>query len=380
MQFDANILPRSLYIHWPFCPYRCHFCPFIALAGHDSFMERYYKALKQEIISFSRCYKRPLAIDTIFLGGGTPSTWPTELLLDISGTLKEIFTLNDNLEFTIEVNPGTVNNEKLQVWQKAGINRLSIGVQSLNDQVLKLLNRHQTVESVHELLATAKTLFTNLSIDLILGLPGITIEAWKETINTVVLWPLKHISVYFLTVHENTPLYFAVKRKEMALPFSDEIMSELYEWTVKKLQENRFEQYEISNFATLGYRSQHNKSYWDHKPYKGFGLGACSFDGRSRLQNTKNLMNYLEGEINDFYESLTDEQCMLEKIMLQLRQTKGVRAHYLFSRLPLQKHDVLKRTLDDLKWRKLIQYEGDTVRLTVMGYAVEHEILLKLLC
>jgi oxygen-independent coproporphyrinogen-3 oxidase len=348
-------------------------------------MDRYYAALKKEIIYFCRVYKQRLAIDTIFLGGGTPSTWPTELLLDMSDTLKEMFTLSDTLEFTIEVNPGTVNNDKLQIWKKAGINRLSIGVQSLNDHVLKLLNRHQTVESVHQLLAAAKKLFNNLSIDLILGLPGITIEAWKETINTVVHWPLKHISVYFLTVHENTPLYFAVKRKEITLPFSDEITTALYEWTVKKLEENNFEQYEISNFANKGYSSRHNRSYWDHLPYKGFGLGACSFDGSSRLQNTKNLMNYIQGiekgeNINDFHESLTEEQYTVEKLMLQLRQAKGIQAQYLFSRLPSQKWDLLKSTLEDLKWRKLIKYEGDAVRLTVTGCAVEHEIVLKLLC
>jgi oxygen-independent coproporphyrinogen-3 oxidase len=188
---------RSLYLHWPFCPYKCHFCPFVAIASHDQYMERYHHALLKEIEQFSGNYTGSRLIETIFLGGGTPSTYPPPLLLDTFGTLIRMFTIVPHAEITIEVNPGTVNEEKLQTWKKAGINRLSIGVQSLNDGVLKNLNRHQTASSVLQLLEIASPLFENISVDLILGLPDVSPDEWKQLIQTIVTWPIKHVSVYF---------------------------------------------------------------------------------------------------------------------------------------------------------------------------------------
>ena len=148
MQYDYTVRPSFLYIHWPFCPYKCHFCNFIAIAGHDQYMEQYHYALCKELDTFFSHYSTPLAIETIFIGGGTPSTYPTNLLLDMSDKLKKAVTLSETLEFTIEVNPGTVQPEQLDRWKQAGINRISMGVQSLNDMVLKKLNRHQSSQDV----------------------------------------------------------------------------------------------------------------------------------------------------------------------------------------------------------------------------------------
>ena len=382
MHFDKHVTPRSLYVHWPFCPYRCHFCPFVALAGQDELMGQYHEALKQEIILFNADNQQPVLLETIFMGGGTPSTWPPVLLLDISGTLKKIYCIDSTTEWTLEVNPGTVDDHKLRVWKEAGINRLSIGVQSLNDTALTTLNRHQTIKSVYTLLDQAAPIFDNLSIDLILGLPGISAQAWRDTITTVVNWPIKHLSVYFLTVHETTPLYFAVQQDKIKLPFDDEQLVELYQWTVERLAEHGFEQYELSNFARAGYRSRHNQAYWQHKPYKGFGLGACSFDGRSRSQNTKNIMRYMTTlehaqEPNDFYEQLTDEQLTLESLMLALRQKQGITLAALAPKLKAPAY--LLSTVQELQQRKLLEYDGTSIRLTPAGFAVEHEVLLTLL-
>lgn len=378
----ANTDTQSLYIHWPFCPYRCFFCPFIALSGQDEFMPRYHNALKEEIITYAKEWRlksdlnsqdlnsefkknnkleanlnlidkdnnqkntnlssssfginygtrsygiRNREIKTIFFGGGTPSTYPNELLLDMFGILRSEFNLAKDCEISLEVNPGTVDLEKLKLFREVGINRLSIGVQSLNNQVLQKLNRHQKSEDVFVLLEEASKIIENLSIDLIIGLPGVSSQEWKQLIETVVTWPIKHISVYFLTVHEDTPLYFGVKRNKFILPEDDEIV-ELYYWTINRFKENGFEQYEISNFSKKGFNCKHNQAYWARDAYKGFGLGACSFDGISRTQNNKNLLTYLESLENkkpviDFSETLAPKDIWLERLMLGLRQNRGV--------------------------------------------------------
>ncbi len=205
---------------------------------------------------------------------------------------------------------------------------MSIGVQGLKDSVLNDLNRKQSSTDVFWVLDQASRLFSNISVDLILGLPGVSADEWKDLIAQVVHWPISHVSVYFLTVHEETPLYFRVKKNEFALQ-TDDHMIELYEWTVKYLARHSFEQYEISNFAKNGQRSRHNSIYWERKPYKGFGLGACSFDGASRFQNQKNLLKYLKAIETDqdtviFSEMLTAQQVHRENVMLGLRKSEGI--------------------------------------------------------
>lgn len=208
---------RSLYIHWPFCPYKCHFCPFVALASQDHLMHDYHHALMREIGEVTTLFKERQQLDTIFLGGGTPSTYPDALLLDTFDTLRKSFIFDEASEVTIEVNPGTVRKEQYVLWKSLGINRLSIGVQSMKDQVLKNLNRHQKAADVLAVLDEARHYFQALSVDLILGLPGVSSQEWKELIKCVVSWPIVHISVYFLTVHEETPLYFKVQKRVLFL-------------------------------------------------------------------------------------------------------------------------------------------------------------------
>ncbi len=382
--FDTNAAVQSLYIHWPFCPYRCNFCPFIALAGHDQYMERYHKALKQEIIAFAQARESTLPIRTIFMGGGTPSTYPVELLLDMYDTLNSVldFDVAQNREITIEVNPGTVNQEKLETWKQVGINRLSVGVQSLNTQVLQSLNRHQKVSDVYMILDEGSKRFDNLSIDLILGLPGISPDEWKELVFTVVTWPIKHVSMYFLTVHEDTPLYFGIKQQKVILP-SDDTIVELYYWTIEQFAKHGLHHYEISSFARPGFQARHNSMYWHRKPYKGVGLGACSFDGITRFQNEKNLISYLEGieqsnNVTTFCEKLTDKQIWLEVLMLGLRQNRGVALSDVTASLSDKQKNQFDKTLDDLLQAKLLRCEQDRLILNPAGLAVVNGIIVKL--
>lgn len=382
MPYNYNAQTRSIYIHWPFCPYKCNFCPFVALASHDQFMERYHNALVKEIKDFGLHYAQKLPLDTIFIGGGTPSTYPDNLLLDMCGILKDVFVFDQTSEFTIEVNPGTVRPEQLILWKSLGINRLSIGVQSLKDQLLKKLNRHQSAQDVYTVLDQAKDHFDNISVDFILGLPEITPQDWKELIEKAVTWPIKHISIYFLMVHEDTPLYFGVKKKTITLPCDDEIV-DLYYWTVEYLAAHGFEQYEISNFAKPGYYSRHNSMYWDRKPYKGFGLGACEFDGETRLQNQKNLNKYFDGiekgnDITIFSEVLTSEQVYLEKVMLGLRRAQGVSYDDLLEHLSDVQQLHVKEQIAMLTQTEFIAERQGRLILTPKGLAMENDIVVKL--
>ncbi|OQA33903.1 MAG: Oxygen-independent coproporphyrinogen-III oxidase 1 [Candidatus Dependentiae bacterium ADurb.Bin331] len=382
MHFDTTSVPRSLYIHWPFCPYKCHFCNFVALAAHDQYMADYHNALVKEIETFFSRQNSKLTIDTVYLGGGTPSTYPLPLLLDTFGTLKNAVTFSSDYEMSIEVNPGTVSDEQLVAWREMGINRISIGVQSLNEMVLKRLNRHQSTKDVGEVLEKAHRLFSALSIDLILGLPGVSAEQWKETLAQVVQWPIAHISIYFLMVHEQTPLYFGVKSNKITLPPDDEVV-DLYYWSIDYLAEHQFVQYEISNFARPGFESRHNKAYWDRVPFKGFGLGACSFDGNRRFQNEKNLMKYINNigdgkDVIDFSEQLSREQIWLETLMLGLRQKNGMVYEELINFLHDEEKERFKAQVALLCDRSLMKCENGRLQLLPRALAVENEVVEKL--
>ena len=383
MNYDCSAPTSSLYIHWPFCPYKCNFCPFVALAGHDQFMQQYHNALVKEVKKFIEDNQEKRTLQTIFMGGGTPSTYPNDLLLDMFGTLYNGFIIDKTAEISIEVNPGTVKQEQLAVWKSVGINRLSIGVQSLKDSVLRSLNRHQSAQDVEWLLKQASSSFDNISVDLILGLPEVSSDEWKELLKRVVTWPITHVSVYFLTVHENTPLYFKVQRNQVMLPPDDTII-ELYHWTVDWLAQHGILQYELSNFARPGYESKHNTVYWERLPYKGIGLGACSFDGTMRLQNEKNLMKYITEVEQKCHspiissEKLTGEQVHLEKLMLGLRRSKGIARKELLSGIKQELWEQCDKKIDILIENGFLREKDSQLVLTPKGLILENEIVVQL--
>lgn len=382
MHYDISANTKSLYIHWPFCPYRCHYCPFVALASHDPFMERYHNALVKEIKEFGKNYPQKLSLDTIYFGGGTPSTYPDHLLIDLFSQLKEHFIFDEKTEVTLEVNPGTVRPEQLSLWKKLGINRISIGIQSLNDTVLKKLNRLQKASDVYSLLDAAPDYFDNISVDIILGLPGVSTTEWEHLLAQIVTWKITHISMYVLEVHDNTPLFFNIASKKVTLPCDDDVINTYY-WSREFLTHHGFAQYEVSSFSRTGKESRHNTTYWERKPYRGFGLGACSFDGTSRLQNEKNLIKYLQSiEQNNykpiFTETLTKNQIYTEKIMLGLRRTKGVCWEEISSDLNDEQKKKITSIIDILQQRKLIAENNNHLQLTPTGLIVENEIITQL--
>ncbi len=370
--------PFSLYIHWPFCPYRCIYCPFVALAGHNEHMFVYHQALKSELKQWA-AKNADRSIKTIYFGGGTPSTYPDDLLLDMSGTIKDVFDTHALEEVTLEVNPGTVRKKQLEVWAKAGINRLSIGVQSLQDAQLKTINRGHSCKDATDLLENASGFFDNISIDLMLGLPGMTGEQWRSDLAKVVSWPIQHISLYCLQLHELTPLYFKVKRGEIVLPH-DDLIADCYIWSIDFLARHGLGQYEVSNFARAHYESSHNTVYWERKPYKGIGLAACSFENNERMQNESSLMNYLKmvhqgEEPIIFREILSSETIRMEKIMLGLRRACGIPRSIFFEGVSEARQVDLAAKIDCFIRHGFMHESENKLMLTEAGFVVENEII-----
>ena len=379
--------PEHLYIHWPFCTSKCVYCDFISFQDHAGFETAYHNALCNEIkiwaASFAPNNIKPL--QTIFIGGGTPSLYPLPLLKELFTTLHSSFDCSELIEVTIECNPADITEEKLELWHALGINRLSMGVQILDDKILDVLNRKQGVRDVEKAMACTPKYFSNISIDLILGLPGVTQETWFTTLATVLQWPISHLSVYFLTVYEKTPLYFSVKQNDLRL-IPDNEMVETYLETVQRLTLHGFEHYELSNFCRPGYGSIHNKAYWDRKPYRGFGLHAASFDGMCRGTNQANLSNYITtmattttGCCYDQTEILTPQQVQIEVLMLSLRQKDGIDLQRMLYLTEDANRENILNTITQLTQAGLITVSGDNVRLTPRGMVLENEVVLKLI-
>lgn len=382
---DFPRCPEHLYFHWPFCSKKCHYCDFVAFQNHEQFQDAYHETLCCEVETFARLTNAlQTPIKTIFMGGGTPSLYDTTQMAELFALLHDRYNLSQLEEASIEVNPADVEEERLDAWRECGFTRLSIGVQALDDELLARLNRRQRTQDVFKTMKLAPKYFDRMSIDLILGMPGVSQQQWKDTLAQAMDWPIQHISIYFLTIHEKTPLYFKVERGEHILP-PDESVIEMYQYTIEFLARHGFEQYEISNFAKPGAESTHNKAYWDRKPYKGFGIGSSSFDGKSRFTNHKNLPDYLALYKNrsiivyDTKEALTDQQALLEHLMLGLRQRNGVGLHSMVYLLNEDQKVRFFTQVQELIKASLLEEINGNIRLTIRGMILENEVVISLI-
>ena len=284
-------LPLGLYIHIPFCRSKCAYCDFYSLAGAEARMDDYCRALERhlaEVAPQAECHKA----DTVYFGGGTPSYLGAERLCRLLGSIRKLYKVDKHAEITLEANPDSATDRKaLKRLRKAGFNRLSLGVQSMDDALLQTIGRIHTRQQVQEAVAAArKAGFKNLSLDLIYGLPGQTMEGWEKTLSDAVGLHPEHLSCYGLKLEEGTPLY----RRQGELTFPDEDMqADMYLYAVEFLKQCGYEQYEISNFAKPGFASRHNLKYWLMQEYAGFGPGAHSDFGGVRYAYEKDLEAYI---------------------------------------------------------------------------------------
>ena len=322
----------GVYIHIPFCKKKCNYCDFISFCNKDNLIEEYIECLKKEIKKFNFLNKN---VTTIYLGGGTPSYINSKFIVDILNLLKEKLKSNKtpfyDLEITIEVNPGTVTREKLEMYKKVGINRLSIGLQETNNNLLKQIGRIHTFEDFLETYNLAKKVgFNNINVDLMIALPNQKISDIKESLEKIVSLKPNHISVYSLIIEEGTLIEKQVNQGKLKLP-SEEEERNLY-WYVKNFLEiSGYNHYEISNFAKKGQESKHNLNCWNQEEYIGFGLASHSYVNKTRFCNISNLEKYIENvKNNDFdknriiEEKQTIEDEKKEFMMLGFRKIEGV--------------------------------------------------------
>ncbi len=367
----------SLYLHIPFCEHKCIYCDFYSLESRE-WQSMFVDALCREAESFSSSYDGE-EVETIFLGGGTPSLLTPGELEQILSVLHRRFSIRSDAEVTLETNPGTVDAEKLRAFRSLGINRLSIGIQSFHDDDLRFLTRIHSSEQARACVRLAREIgFPFVNLDLIFALPGQTMERWQQNLEEAVRLGTDHISAYSLIVERNTPLFRMVETGTVSvLPIETE--ADMYLLTMEFLRANGFEHYEVSNYARTGCRSRHNMNYWNHSQYLGFGPSAHSFWENRRWWNIANLSTYCDalergsspvaGE-----ESLGTSQLLDERIMLGLRSS-GI--------------DVaaFKRDFGDERWTQLepefaglaedgLLLRGDeVVRLTDRGYLLCDEIV-----
>ena len=317
----------GIYIHIPFCRSKCDYCDFYSLAGREGQMDQYQKALLAHIRETAPL-AQGIAVDTIYFGGGTPSFYGAKRIRELLAAVHKLFQVEKGAEVTVECNPDSVDLKSLRLLRKAGVNRLSLGMQSAQAEELRRIHRIHTPQQTDlatELARKAK--FSNVSLDLIYGLPGQTMESWKATVEHALSLLPQHLSCYGLKVEEGTPLARRVEAGEV-LPDDDQ-QADLYLWTVGRLERAGYPQYEISNFAKPGYESRHNLRYWLTRPYIGFGPGAHSDFGGRRYSFVRNLDAYIQGVLEggnviDSSELIPQRERCGEYLMLRLRTVRGI--------------------------------------------------------
>lgn len=308
----------SVYIHIPFCMRKCNYCDFLSFPCQpDSAIEEYVKALIEQINSYEAT-KEP--VKTIFIGGGTPSYISPQYIEAIVAALRNKFYIYKNAEFTIEANPGTLTRQKLILYRKCGINRLSIGLQATQQHLLDKLGRiHTNMEFLKSFMLARECGFENINVDLMFALPSQTLDEWQASVKSVCALAPEHISAYSLIIEEGTPFY------DMKLDLPDEILDrEMYHFAVDYLAENGYKRYETSNFAKPSMECKHNLVYWDRGNYIGFGLGAASLIDNIRYKCTTDMNEYLKGNYISERESLSVSDQMSEFAFLGLRKADGI--------------------------------------------------------
>lgn len=359
---------KSVYIHIPFCSSICSYCDFSKFYYNEVWVNQYLEALNNEI---DLNYKGEV-LNTLYIGGGTPSCLNIEQLTKLFNIIKK-FNLSTKVEFTFECNVENINKEKLEFLYKKGVNRLSIGVQTFNNDLLKILNRHHTKEEVIEKINLAKSIgFNNINVDLIYAIPKEDMNILKNDLDLFLSLNINHISTYSLIIEPNTKLYID-KFKNI----DEDLDYEMYKYICTKLKKNGYNHYEISNFAKDGYESSHNLTYWNNEEYYGFGLGASGYVNGVRYDNTKNLNKYLNK--NYIYESheLELKETIENEFILGLRKVKGINKKIFQDKYNINIKDInhVKKLITD---GKLLEDE-DNVYINPKYLYTSNDILIEFL-
>ena len=372
----------ELYLHMPFCVRKCAYCDFLSFPSGAKTQRMYAKRLMEDIGVMGKRYGE-IPVETIFIGGGTPSVPDSGLIVEIMEHVRHAFHVADGAEISMEANPGTVTREKLTDYRKAGINRLSFGLQSANDRELKLLGRiHTWAEFLESFTLARECGFANLNIDLMSALPGQTCESWKETLSRVTDLDPEHISAYSLIIEEGTPFgeRYGSEEGRKLLPDEDS-EREMYHETKRFLKDCGYERYEISNYAKPGRECRHNIGYWTGVPYLGLGLGASSYLDGCRFTVNPDMKQYLEEKPGMFtdIEKLTKKDMEEEFFYVGLRMTAGVSLSEFERRFGISAKEVYPGLMDTFVKEKAARFEGDRFVLTDYGLDVSNYIMAQFL-
>lgn len=359
----------GIYIHIPFCKKKCYYCDFISYSNKDDKIEEYIEAVKKEI----ELQKIKSEITTIYIGGGTPSYIDSKYIKEI---IEEIYKKNisKDVEITIEINPGTVTIEKLKDYKNCGINRLSIGLQCAQDELLKQIGRIHNFEQFLDTFKMARKVgFKNINVDLMLGLPNQRIKDLKESLDTVIELQPEHISVYSLIVEDGTPIANKIEKGELELP-EEELERNMYWYVKNTLELNGYKHYEISNFAKQGYESRHNMNCWKQKEYIGIGTAAHSYRDVVRYSNTENIGEYIRNIKKEnlernriIHEIQKEDDAQKEYMLLGLRQLDGIKISEFKSKFGGNPIYIFRNQLKTLTDEGLINVDDDNIRLTDRG-------------
>lgn len=368
----------GIYLHFPFCVRKCRYCDFLSFPSDAETMQRYAKAMCREIRAAGKS-GRGHTVDSVFLGGGTPSVVPAGALQNVMDALRETFAVEANAEITMEMNPGTVKPENLS-FIKENINRVSMGVQSADDRELEMLGRIHTWEDACESFVSLRNAgIENINIDLISAIPGQNPASWRKSLAAVCGLAPEHISAYSLIVEEGTPFFALQQAGRLALPGEDE-EREMYYETKKILAAHGYERYEISNYARPGFQCRHNKKYWERGDYLGFGIGAASLFGHRRWRNTGDIRVYISesgapDRIRRDVENLSRADEMEEFMFLGLREMRGVSEKDFRETFGNEIMDVYGDMLRKLKKEELMDTAGGRWFLTDRGIDVSNIVM-----
>ncbi|GGB49989.1 radical SAM family heme chaperone HemW [Fictibacillus barbaricus] len=369
---------KAAYLHIPFCVQICHYCDFNKIFIHQQPVDEYLKSMKTEMLNTTNRFNN-YKMETIFVGGGTPTSLSESQLDTFLRDVNEVLGNQSLKEFTVEANPEQTTNEKIAVLKSNGVNRLSIGVQAFQDSLLKKIGRTHNKEDVYSTVFSAKKAgIHNMSIDLMFGLPGQTMEMFKESVNEALALDVPHISSYSLQIEKKTVFYNLAQKGKLVLP-EQELEAAMYEYLIETLDKRGFKQYEISNFAVPGFESKHNLQYWDNNEYFGIGAGAHSYAEGTRRRNAGPLRQYMSLiEENGFpyvEEHLVPlSEKMEEEMFMGLRKHQGVSDKTFFDRYGKSMFDVYKDPIERLIQKGWLERKKDTLMLTKEGIPLGNEV------
>ncbi|UCG78932.1 MAG: radical SAM family heme chaperone HemW [Nitrospirota bacterium] len=368
---------KNFYIHVPFCQSKCQYCDFYSIVTTGSIVDDYIDAVGKELISYNDLID---TADTVYIGGGTPTVLNEDDIGNFLKTITDHIQIDIHTEFTIEANPGTLNSEKIGIMKDHGINRISLGVQSLNDKMLSFLGRSHNAQQAEDALRLIAANFTNYSVDIIYGIPAQDRSVMTDTLESVFEYEPPHISAYELTPEGGTPLFEDIEAAMITMPDEESVL-ELYNLCESILTERGYIHYEISNYGKKGYEARHNMNYWKRGEYRGIGPSAHSFAGKKRQRNVQDVHEYCSilsentSPVDEVIE-LTSEDELREVVFLGLRTSAGIVLEQFIERLsPDEVVNALHSSINE----GLIKVDGSRLSLTSKGMPLSNTLTLEVM-